>query len=473
MKKQKEPLKKAKAKKHAGGRPRTTVEERLQKIHFDNVTIEKLAKRGFTDADIADVLGVNEVTVNRWKKDSPEFLQALKEAKSIADAHVEGALYHRAIGFQGSDKVYPPDATSIIFWLKNRKPDSWRDKTEQETDFSEVQVMLNLSGPTLKINPKMSLSFETPFFNQSRYLILQGGAGSGKSEFAARKILFRIMTEKNHKYLVLRKVRATLGVSVIALFLKLLRDSSIPFTFNKSDRIITIPIAQSTIIFDGLDDPEKIKSIVGLTSIWCEELTEFGRNDFAQIDLRLRGKTKHYKQIIGSFNPDEARGAWIKEDFCDNLKPDASVHESTVLDNPFIDSEYRQVLQNITDPVFRKIYLEGKWAAARGLIFENFKVIETLRNCSQKIYGIDFGFNDPTVLIEIGIDGQDLYLRELLHQPRLTTGDLIKKLDNFNIKKTASIYCDAAEPDRIEEIFRAGYRLVKPAKKMFRLGLIL
>jgi len=104
---------------------------------------------------------------------------------------------------------------------------------------------------------------------------------------------------------------------------------------------------------DGLDDPDKIKSIKGITSYWLEEMTEFTLNDFTQLDLRLREPTKFYKQIMGTFNPDEAAGPWIKSMFFHDEYPKTGpgklegsyIHHSTVEDNPI--EEVRRELRYI------------------------------------------------------------------------------------------------------------------------------
>lgn len=127
-------------KKNKGGRPKEPVSE---KVDFEQVRM--LCEKGFTDKEIASFYKVSEVTINNWKKDKG-FSLALKEGKDLADSKVERALFERACGYQHSDvdikmyeghiiqtelvKHYPPDATSMIFWLKNRKPDQWRDKQE-------------------------------------------------------------------------------------------------------------------------------------------------------------------------------------------------------------------------------------------------------------------------------------------------------------------------------------------------------
>jgi hypothetical protein len=107
---------------------------------------KKLAMEGATDKQLADSFDVSEQTLNNWKKKYPEFLEALKKGKDDADSQVVASLFHRACGYSHPDvhisnfqgvitvtpitKHYPPDTTAAIFWLKNRKPEEWRDKME-------------------------------------------------------------------------------------------------------------------------------------------------------------------------------------------------------------------------------------------------------------------------------------------------------------------------------------------------------
>ena len=112
---------------------------------IDMRQVERLAKYGHDDRFMADFFGVTVQTWCNWKKAHPEFFELLKDWKAEADEQVERALFERAIGYTCKetkvffspdtgpvehtiDKHYPPDPTSIIFWLKNRKRDDWRDR---------------------------------------------------------------------------------------------------------------------------------------------------------------------------------------------------------------------------------------------------------------------------------------------------------------------------------------------------------
>ena len=138
------------------GRPQKPVKERIEEKHFDLRVIEELAGLGCTDIQMCNILDINEATFNRWKKD-PEFMQALKAGKDKSDNEVVKSLYKRAIGFEDKDlyitqyqgqiikedikKVYPPDVTAQIFWLKNRQPDKWRDKPPEDNGDNSVKVL--------------------------------------------------------------------------------------------------------------------------------------------------------------------------------------------------------------------------------------------------------------------------------------------------------------------------------------------
>ena len=109
-----------------------------------------LCEAGATDADLADEFGVTVPTIRNWRFKYPEFFTAIKLNKPIADDQVERSLYERATGYsRESVKIFydsksgkivestfiehvPPDPTSMIFWLKNRRKEEWRDKTDVE-----------------------------------------------------------------------------------------------------------------------------------------------------------------------------------------------------------------------------------------------------------------------------------------------------------------------------------------------------
>ena len=135
----------------ANGRPSKYTEKTADQAY-------RLCLLGYTDIELAKFFEIAESTLNRWKHDYPEFWECLKNGRENADAEVARSLYQRARGYSHrEDKVfcqngeiivhetvkhYPPDTQAAIFLLKNRQPDKWKDKTEQDinltTDIAEI-----------------------------------------------------------------------------------------------------------------------------------------------------------------------------------------------------------------------------------------------------------------------------------------------------------------------------------------------
>jgi hypothetical protein len=110
-----------------------------------------LTRIGGLDVDLAEVFGVAVQTIDLWKREHPDFIKAIKDGKDQFDTDaIKGALRHRALGYSCPEtkvfcvggeiiteeviKHYPPEVSAIVFWLKNRQPDQWRDKRHYESD---------------------------------------------------------------------------------------------------------------------------------------------------------------------------------------------------------------------------------------------------------------------------------------------------------------------------------------------------
>ena len=314
-------------------------------------------------------------------------------------------------------------------------------------------------------------SFRPAFEDQHRYLVLCGGAGSGKSEFAARKIFFRCEVEGRHRFLIMRKIRRTLDESTVEVMRCVLAENNVAHEFNKSDLTLNFagPNGMNEILFMGLDDPEKIKSIKGITSIWLEETTEFTKEDFLQIDLRLRDPGPLYHQIMLTFNPLEAQARWLKEMFFGPIpNPDAFVHRSTIEDNPIAEvrNTYRSRLDALRgqDETMYKVYGLGEWAALSGQIYGWDVVPLPALSFDEVWYGGDFGYSvDPAAVVKIHRKADEFWIQEVLYQKGLTNPMLAEGMKRAGVNGQMT-YFDAAEPKSIEELRRAGIN-VHPCDK--------
>ena len=225
-------------------------------------------------------------------------------------------------------------------------------------------------------------------FDQNRYLVLKGGGGSGKSIFAGQKIIERCVSEPGHRFLVVRKVGKSLRQSCFAQLKEQVMDMY-------PDEVAKIPQGESgdmyilfkngsQILFSGLDNVEKLKSIRRITSIWIEEATEVLKNDFDQLDIRLRDQTEHYQQIIVTFNPVSVTH-WLKQHFFDRDMEDLRKHESTYKDNPYLPEKNRKVLENFkeTNPYYYTVYALGMWGVIGRTFFSAQKIQRQLERRIQ------------------------------------------------------------------------------------------
>ena len=320
-----------------------------------------------------------------------------------------------------------------------------------------------------------------PFFNaKNRYAILYGGAGSGKSYATAQKLIMRTTSEAGHKFLAVRKVAATLRYSVFSLLKSVIEKEGFTklFKINETNMEFTFLLNNNKIICKGLDDPEKIKSIDGITGIWIEEATELTevetpdglKSDFDQLDLRLRGETKHYKQIVLTFNPTSIN-SWVYDRFFAKQVEDTFILKTTYLQNPFIDPAYKQVMERLKkqNPEYYKIYALGEWGSARGLIYPDYKIVPALPAYYEDVFiGIDFGYNHAYAIVLVVIEKNNLYAKELIYEFEKDNKTIIQMFrQRYPQYANLQMYADSARPDLIKEWKMQGFRVSKANKNVF------
>ncbi len=246
----------------------------------------------------------------------------------------------------------------------------------------------------LRLKGRTNEKFLPLFLDKHRYLVLKGGGGSGKSIFAGQKILERVTSEPGHRWLVCRKVGRTIRESCWQQLIGQIRNDypDSGYSINKSDMSITFGNG-SVILFSGLDDVEKLKSIYNITGIWIEEASEVTEADFNQLDIRLRGATRYYKQIIITFNPISIMH-WLKKRFWDRVEERATVHESTYKDNRFLDAEAIRVLEAFRDidEYYYMVYCLGMWGITGKSVFDAKAVTERLMMQIQPVERGMFAF---------------------------------------------------------------------------------
>ena len=309
---------------------------------------------------------------------------------------------------------------------------------------------------------------------KKRVLVFYGGAGSGKSKFAIQRSVVKAIRYPERRFLVIRKVTATIRVSVFDEFKTILSQFGILklCKVKESDFTITLPNG-SEFIFKGMDDPEKIKSIAGITDIIIEEATELSQKDYEQLQLRLRSRKK-FNQIVLMYNP-ISKNNWVYKTFHENGHPDnALVVHTTYKDNRFLPADYVENYENIkkTNPQYYKIYCLGEFASTGKTVYTNWAVSDfnyrdILKKGNMAYFGLDWGYtNDPSAFIASVVDRENrkIYIFDEHYEKSMLNSEIAQMIIKKGYSKEV-ITGDSSEPKSIEEVKRSGVRRLKPARK--------
>ena len=206
-------------------------------------------------------------------------------------------------------------------------------------------------------------------FDDNRVQILKGSAGSGKSRFSVQREVYFALSNPGIRILAVRKVAATLRDSVLEEFRKVISDWGMEELFTSTSNPPEINCVNgSKIIFKGLDNAEKIKSVVDIDRIFVEEVSELEELEFNQLLTRIRGDRPFPKCTTGAFNP-VSETHWLKKRFFDKAEEGITTHQSTYKDNPFLtkaDCEQLEAFKEISLNYWR-VYACGHW----GIVNDN------------------------------------------------------------------------------------------------------
>jgi phage terminase large subunit len=336
-----------------------------------------------------------------------------------------------------------------------------------------LKIKLNIAPEVF--NP---IYLEHQLRNNNRYQIYFGGSSSGKSYSLAQRCVLDVF-KGDRNYLIVRNVQNTIKRSVFNEITKSISNFNLAqyFDINKTDLVITCNINDMQILFCGLDDVEKIKSITPkkgvITDIWVEEATECEYKDIKQLDKRLRGRSKVVKRLTLSFNP-ILQTHWIYTTYFSIWddskqyveKDNLSILKTTYKDNKFLTDDDIAALENETDAYYYNVYTLGNWGVLGSVIFKNWRVEEfDTATFDNYRHGVDWGFaDDPFAYIKSHLDKM---------RKRLYVCDEIEAVGLLNnesapmVKEKAGndlVICDSAEPKSVSE-FRTFRVNSKGAKK--------
>ena len=310
----------------------------------------------------------------------------------------------------------------------------------------------------------------------TRFIVFYGGAGSGKSFFCAQRLIYKALKSRR-KILVLRKVNRTTKASTFQLLLDVLLQFNILnyCKVNRTDFTIELPNG-SMFLCMGLDDPEKIKSITGLTDAWLEESTEFTLDDFSQVNLRVRDPNAENQEICLSFNPVSKANWCYLQFFAENpeleeFRKTVRVVHTNYLDNPHLPQDYINTLlmMKATNEVYYKIYALGEFGSLDKLVYNNWQKMDfdPAKIKGQLLCGLDFGYtNDPTAFVSSYLveNERRIYVFKEWGGTGYLNDAIAEQIKEMGFAK--SIICaDSAEQKSIDEIKRLGISRIKPCVK--------
>ena len=298
-------------------------------------------------------------------------------------------------------------------------------------------------------------------------VVCVGGAGSSKSHSLAQLMIRKLLEEDDKVIGIARKTFPALRMTAYDLVIKLLKDYGIYQCGEHNKTEHAFRYKNNVIQFFSLDDPEKIKSF-NSNYLWLEEALEFTWEDYIILKLRLnRHPGQNTNRMYLSLNPVD-ENSWIYLKLIND--PEVEVIKSNYRDNRLLPDDYVKLLEDLInqDMNYYRIYALGEWGKLENIIYPNWELIDEMPyDFQEERYGVDFGYENPTVNLHIGITDDKLYVDERLYQTHLTNSELIDRLKEL---KRLDIYADSSEPQRIEEISRAGLRCY-PAIKDVALGI--
>ena len=302
----------------------------------------------------------------------------------------------------------------------------------------------------MEVTINTTVTFENLLESKSRVSQHIGGTRSGKT-YAILQFLIVRGLESTQTITVVRRTIPSLKRTIIKDFSDILKDLGIwnDMDWNTTDR--TYKLGDSLVQFINSDDPEKLR---GLKSdiLFIDEASELDEESYFQLSIRTTGR------IILAYNPTVSPYHWLR------TMQDCDRYVTTYKDNIYLPKEMVKAIEDLQfkNPKQWTIYGKGEFAANDKAIYQ-FEVVDDYE-AEFVAFGLDWGYNDPTALVAIYKNGDNLYLEEILYEKGLVLKDIADKLNKLHITKQEEIWCDSSEPRSIEELYRMGFN-AKAVKK--------
>jgi phage terminase large subunit len=303
----------------------------------------------------------------------------------------------------------------------------------------------------VEVNINTTVTFEHLLESKTRVSQHIGGTRSGKTYAILQWLIVKAL-ENPVTITIVRRTIPSLKRTVIKDFTDILKGLGIwdEDSFNVSDR--TYKLQGSTIQFINSDDPEKLRGLKS-TILFIDEASEIDEESYFQLSIRTEGK------IVLAYNPTVSPFNWLRQ------MQDCERFVTTYKDNPYIPAELIKAIEELqfTSPKKYLIYGKGEFAANEKAIYK-FDIVDDFE-AEFVAFGLDWGYSqDPTAVVAVYKNGNDLYLEEVLYERGLVMNDIAAALNKKDIDKSYEIWCDSSEPRSVEELYRSGFN-AKPVKK--------
>jgi len=293
----------------------------------------------------------------------------------------------------------------------------------------------------------------------TRFVINIGGSRSTKTYSILQLLIVKALESTEPLVIsIVRKSLPSLRISVMRDFFNILKQLDLynEELHNKTEN--TYQLNNSLIEFFSIDDAQKRRG-TKRDILFVNEANEITYEDFFQLNIRTT------TQVFFDFNPSET--FWYNDQI--QTRDDITIIHSTYKDNPYLNDDQIKEIERLqhTDLQYYQIYALGEFAGAIDRIYSYTPLddIPVDRGAKLVALGLDFGYtNDPTTLVEVWRQGDNIYLNELIYQTGLTNSDIGDLMSEYGVDRTIEIIADSAEPKSIEELRRYGFN-IKPAIK--------
>ena len=309
----------------------------------------------------------------------------------------------------------------------------------------------------MEVTIQASNVFEQNYNASDKFIVNIGGTRSTKTYSILQTLIVKALQSQDPLIIsIVRKSFPSLKITAMRDFFDIIKQMGLYDESNHSKQDNTYQLNNTLFEFFSIDNAEKKKGSKR-DYLFVNEFNELDKEDWFQLSIRTT------KQIFADMNPSEV--FWFQDSL--QHRSDCKIIHSTYKDNPFLPQSQIDEIERLqeTDEQYWQIYGLGQFAGNRQLVYQ-YQVCDNIPISAKMLaIGCDFGFsNDPTAVIEAHVEGNDLYVNELVYDKGLTNNDLAAVMNHIGIDRYTDIICDSAEPKSIEELRRLGFN-TKPVTK--------